>query len=454
MDKFKRYFIEINDNLDVLRGNKEFLKYIGKKDLGNLETIMPSEDLMTFKNILLGTSLGGNSLICFRVKNSEGELCWMAATAHKPSDASENIKLDFQDIQSMKMDNSEGYYDSMTGVLSKSAITQYAQALMNQSPRKHFYFFIMDVDNFKAINDTYGHMKGDEVIVDVAKIAMDSVGDKGVVGRIGGDEFVILFEEISEEEELRDYLRKIRYSVRERFVDEEKNYTITVSLGGGLYPDYASNYDEMFKLADKMMYIAKAKGRDRYIIYTPAIHGLVQYEGEVLTLSQHMTQNKEKNTLIMNLMAGFLYRRDISFREAFESIITTYLLDEAYIIDKKTAKSRFGLKVVTDGGEKHSELADIDMTELAPEDYEPFFEEYPIKVVNMFDLQKDGYNKFADYMVRKGYRILVIYYLRNIEDEGYLMYVNTANSACRFSETDFADLTYFSRMLELSGKCP
>ncbi|MBE5840753.1 MAG: diguanylate cyclase [Butyrivibrio sp.] len=56
----------------------------------------------------------------------------------------------------------------------------------------------------------------------VAKIAMDSVGDKGVVGRIGGDEFVILFEEISEEEELRDYLRKIRYAVRERFVDEGK----------------------------------------------------------------------------------------------------------------------------------------------------------------------------------------------------------------------------------------
>ncbi|MBQ1459153.1 MAG: diguanylate cyclase [Butyrivibrio sp.] len=61
----------------------------------------------------------------------------------------------------VEIDKAEGYYDEMTGLLSKSAITDHAKRLMEQTNTPPFYFFLMDIDNFKSINDTYGHMKGD-----------------------------------------------------------------------------------------------------------------------------------------------------------------------------------------------------------------------------------------------------------------------------------------------------
>ncbi len=455
MSKFNRFYIEINEKCEIINCNSEFLIYTGRDDLKNLEYVIPTQDIITFRDILFATEKGGNSLICFRVKNSEDKLSWMAATIHKPADTKDLIRLDIQDIQSMKTDATGGYYDAMTGLFSKSAITEYAQDLMRQVPKKQFYFCLMDVDNFKAINDTYGHMRGDEVIIDVAQIAKKCIGDTGYIGRIGGDEFMLVFDGINEESKLREVLRDIRYTIREKYMDEDNNKTVTASIGGGLFPDYAADYDEMFMLADKMLYLAKTKGRDRYVIYTPAVHGNLKYDGDVMTLSQHMTQNNVKNALIMDLMIGFLRNRDVDYREAFEQVVTTYLLDAVYVVDKKTGKSRFGLEVIEDEkGDKQIVDSEIDFSGLDPEDYQPVIETFPIKVCNMYDLQKGGYNKFSDYMLQNGYRILVTYYLKNIKEQGYIVYVNTRNSACRFSETDFADLTYFSRMLECSGQCP
>ena len=71
-------------------------------------------------------------------------------------------------------------------------------------------------------------------------------------------------------------------------MDEENNTTITVSMGGALYPENAKDYDSMFKLADKMLYMAKAKGKDRYIFYTPHVHGNILYDGKVMTMRQYL----------------------------------------------------------------------------------------------------------------------------------------------------------------------
>ena len=121
------------------------------------------------------------------------------------------------------------------------------------------------------------------------------------------------------------------------------------------------------------------------------------------------------------------------------------MLDEVYLIDKKTAKTTFGLS-------KDGERCELDLSDLAAEEYQPIFETYPIKVINMYDLQKANYLRFSEFMLRNEFRIIIVYYMRNTPEGGYLMYVSNANSNCRFAETDFSDLVYFSRMLELSGK--
>lgn len=445
MSRIKRFYVEINESCQVLKCSGDFQDYIGQNELQNIESIIKDSDLALLKDAISVLEKGDNTLVCFRVLRKDGSLNWMSANIHRSKHDASIIKLDIYDLHSFEMAKAEGYYDEMTGLLSKSAITEYAKRLMEKTNADPFYFFLMDIDNFKAINDTYGHLKGDEVIVEIANILKECVGSKGLVGRIGGDEFLLILEEIHEEPELRDVLRNIRYNARDKYADEDNNYTVTTSLGGALFPKDASNYEDMFKLADKMLYIAKAKGRDRYIIYTPSVHGDAKGDAEVMTITQRTMQNRIKNTLIMDLMDGFLLNDEISLREAFDKVIETYMLDAVYLVDKNTGKSTFGL---SNSGEE----ATIDLSGLRPEDYQPLFETFPIKVINMYDLQKDNYLKFSEFMIISGFRIIVVYYMRNIPDGGYLMYVSKINSNCRFSETDFSDLIYFSRMLELSGK--
>ncbi len=445
MGKIERYYLELNDRFEAINCNEEFLEFAGSDVMENIRGIFLKEDIEIIKNEISSLEVGKNTPICFRMKGLNGKYFWMASNAHRSKHDTSIIRFDIYNLSTAEQDIPEGYYDEMTGVLSKSAITDYAKRLMAQTPAKNFYFFIMDIDNFKGINDTYGHMKGDEVIVDVAHIAKECVGSSGLVGRIGGDEFALVLEKIHEEEQLRNVLRDIRYKVREKYADEDNNFTITTSLGGALYPNDASNYDGMFRLADKMLYIAKAKGRDRYIIYTPSVHGDWKDDAEVVTISQRTKQNHMKNMLIMDIMEGLLLKDEISVCEAFKRVIEAYMLDEIYLINKKTGKSIFGIT----GGEEGSEL---DLSGLAPEDYQPLFETYPIKVINMYDLKKENHLKFSEFMIQNGFRIIITYYMKTEPDGTYLMYVSNIGSACRFAETDFSDLTYFSRILDLSGK--
>jgi diguanylate cyclase (GGDEF)-like protein len=454
MEKFKRYFLELDDDLNIRDCSKSFIEYIGQSDVNALDKIIPVQDLSGLKSAIFAISPGQSALSCFRVRKKDGSLSWIAATIEKPENSGDSIKMDLSDIQSMKTDRADGFYDKMTGVYSKSAITEYAQSLMHKDPPEPFYFFLMDVDNFKSVNDTYGHMKGDDVIIEVAKTAQHFVGDKGYVGRIGGDEFMLVLEKVSTEPELREILRNIRYTIREKYMDEKNNTTITVSMGGALYPENAKDYDSMFKLADKMLYMAKAKGKDRYIFYTPHVHGNILYDGKVMTIAQHMLIYRDKSSTILDLMGDFLLKKEVSFENALERILKAYNLDEFYVLGEIALKSSFGLKMISAGDQKSFEPSELDLTPTQPEDFHPMFSTFPIKVVNMYDLQRENHPRFAQFMAQKNYRVLIVYHMTVRVKGGFLIYVSNAGSSCRFAETDFADLAYFSRMAELSGQCP
>ena len=84
---------------------------------------------------------------------------------------------------------------------------------------------------------------------------------------------MLVLEKVNTEPELREILMEIRYDIRERYMDENGNKTVTASMGGALFPDYAKDYDSMFQLSDKMLYLAKTKGRNRHITYDSDTEG-------------------------------------------------------------------------------------------------------------------------------------------------------------------------------------
>lgn len=169
--------------------------------------------------------------------------------------------------------------DPLTSLLNKKAIKDFAMDALAKA--KHngsvVTFVMIDLDNFKAINDTYGHMFGDSTLVSVARIMSEAVGSRGVVGRVGGDEFFIVLTGFPDgDPSIRPLLKTIRSNVEWFFKNKIDDIRVTCSVGTASYPFDTDNYDDLFKLADHCLYVGKMLGRNRYIIYTKSILGPVE----------------------------------------------------------------------------------------------------------------------------------------------------------------------------------
>lgn len=163
-------------------------------------------------------------------------------------------------------------YDSLTGVYNKKTITEYAKKRISEEKEKRIVIAILDVDHFKSVNDTFGHLYGDKVLARVGGRLKEIVGEDGVIGRIGGDEFMIVFNGLDDDQVLRGMLREIRTQIKWEFAEDFENLSITCSIGASIFPVNGRDYEDLFKKADCCLYIAKEKGRDRYVFFRDEMH--------------------------------------------------------------------------------------------------------------------------------------------------------------------------------------
>ena len=163
-------------------------------------------------------------------------------------------------------------YDSLTGVYNKKTITEYAKKRISEEKEKRIVIAILDVDHFKSVNDTFGYLYGDKVLARVGGRLKEIVGEDGVIGRIGGDEFMIVFNGLDDDQVLRGMLRAIRTQIKWEFAEDFENLSITCSIGASIFPVNGRDYEDLFKKADCCLYIAKEKGRDRYVFFRDEMH--------------------------------------------------------------------------------------------------------------------------------------------------------------------------------------
>ena len=163
--------------------------------------------------------------------------------------------------------------DPLTGVISRGFMMDYARELIQEGTP--FTFAIVDLDNFKYINDTYGHHVGDLVLADVAQALKVSLGENGVVGRYGGDEFLFI--------DLKDRAYADKKEFMTRIYGEDRVFRrniplefcspyVTATVGCATFPDNADSFDTLFEEIDKTLYRGKTKGRNCYIIYVEEKH--------------------------------------------------------------------------------------------------------------------------------------------------------------------------------------
>ncbi len=158
--------------------------------------------------------------------------------------------------------------DLLTSCYNKiTAETIIADSILENSDSSHA-MFIVDIDNFKAINDNLGHHFGDLVLSEIASNLRTYFRNADIIGRIGGDEFIVFLKNVSDRSIIENKAEKISSAFQNTYSGENKNYKISGSIGIALYPKHGTNYEELYKSADKALYQSKLKGKDCYTFYS------------------------------------------------------------------------------------------------------------------------------------------------------------------------------------------
>jgi cyclic di-GMP phosphodiesterase Gmr len=189
-------------------------------------------------------------------------------TAHRPIQVAERTLLlsSSADITEQKAFEDalfrSAYYDELTGLPTRRVIEHRVNTLLTRDGAKgnvhgHFALAFLDVDNFKHINDYYGHAIGDALLIEMAKRLGMDLRESDILSRISGDEFMLLLNPIQNEAEVAEYIHFILQRLKAPFFIDESEIFASTSIGVSLYPEHGNSYDVLRQNADIAMYRVK-----------------------------------------------------------------------------------------------------------------------------------------------------------------------------------------------------
>jgi cyclic di-GMP phosphodiesterase Gmr len=198
----------------------------------------------------------------------KGELRQVFLTSHRPvriadrdlllsssADITEQKALEDQLFRS-------AYYDELTDLPTRRVIEHRANKLLQRdAPLEKFALAFLDIDNFKHINDYYGHAIGDALLVEVAKRLGLDLRETDMLSRISGDEFLLLLNPIQSEYEVAEYIRFILQRLRAPYFIDGSEIFASTSIGVSLYPEHGRSYEQLRQNADIAMYRVKNDGK-------------------------------------------------------------------------------------------------------------------------------------------------------------------------------------------------
>lgn len=201
-----------------------------------------------------------------RFIDKNGSYCWMLCQIQlleKEQGKARKIVGKLSDIQEQRLKEQrlieKASIDSMTGILNRKAVDhQIADRLVSA---KNGFLFMIDIDNFKALNDTLGHAAGDEALIHFTSEIKNNFRSEDLIGRVGGDEFIVFMTDTDSEQAARHKAEQLL----SRIAKWEKA-TLSASIGIACYPKDGSTYEELYEAADAAMYQVKQQGKNGYCL--------------------------------------------------------------------------------------------------------------------------------------------------------------------------------------------
>lgn len=215
--------------------------------------------------------------------------------------------------------------DTLTKLFRRETITSYTDYLIEENIP--FCFMILDIDNFKLINDNYGHLVGDIVLRQVADSLKKLIGDAGVVGRYGGDEFIFILPNIVDYQDVWNKAFLTLKSTNDLIIPDYNEIQVTYTMGISRFPENAKTLNDLILLADKALYRGKIKGRNCFIIYLPEKHAQINLEA---------TREKIYSPIFLHQKIFSMLTKNKDYKRSIESVIKfvgSYFLIDRLCID-------------------------------------------------------------------------------------------------------------------------
>jgi diguanylate cyclase (GGDEF)-like protein/PAS domain S-box-containing protein len=283
-----------------------------KSDISDfIERIHPIDKEKTIATIDQHIQNDTPYVVEFRMQHQDGHWLWIQAAGavvnHDPV-SQKPLRLcgTLQDITERKKQEEhilhQAHFDSLTGLPNRFLALDRLSQLINEARRdkKRVAVLFLDLDDFKKINDTLGHDTGDKLLREAASRLQSVVRDTDTVGRLGGDEFIILTGGLSEPSGVQHVADALCNKFTEAFSIDNRELVLTASIGISVYPDDGENQTELLRNADTAMYHSKELGRNTYSYFT-----------------DEMNQGVSRRLLLEEQMRGALNRGE--FRLSYQT---------------------------------------------------------------------------------------------------------------------------------------
>ncbi len=235
------------------------------------EKLVHPEDAEQYINDVTEWYSDKRDVITARFVLDGDEYKWYSIKSKKLYDSNGEFKEIFGRMRNIQLEKDlerKATQDLLTEVYNKTSFAGNISEFLKEAEvgQKHALLFI-DLDDFKGVNDTFGHMFGDVLLSTVGKRLKRIVRDIDYVGRIGGDEFAIFLKNVDSEDAVIERGKILLESLHRKFGFEGKSMKIRASVGIAIFPEHGESYDELLKCSDIALYHAKGKGKDLVTMY-------------------------------------------------------------------------------------------------------------------------------------------------------------------------------------------
>ncbi len=417
-------------------------------------TMIYKEDVAYYKAVLESLLKSPkHDTIEFRIKRFDEDYTWyqanltslLGAEGYVTRIVGRMINIDDRKKKEMEL-LLRAEKDALTGIYNQGATEQLIHnAIEDGNENSLSAMMIIDLDNFKEANDLLGHANGDQLLEKTAGILKEMFKGGDVIGRIGGDEFLVYMRNLTSISDADEMAGNIVKQVRYDLDFEGQPIRVTCSVGVAVYPYHGKSYEELFEKADRAVYTVKANGKDGYRVYHAASTTVYHANRKV---GYDMTKTIDYDRHIEDQVMQILFEEKVlesALRSSLELMTARYQFHRGYICGNESLPIsrtiQFTLKKYATGkeAEEHYELK-----RMVNEILYSFFP--GVAMIHDYDLTAE---EMREYFRAEGIKSMLYYPLTSQgEFQGAIVFENHEDVQMELSKNEMEEVRSLFRLME------